>query len=90
MERPQRNQGKGGAGKAFKGNAFCYGNKKTNVTVQDGGKMGAKAGVKLAYKSVFPPIFTWDFLNSYNNCILKVPRPVGPGAFFVVGLFIKV
>ena len=50
MERPQRNQGKGGAGKAFKGNAFCYGNKKTNVTVQDGGKMGAKAGVKLAYK----------------------------------------
>ena len=46
--------------------------------------MGVKAGVKLAYKSVFPPIFTWDFLNSYNNCILKVPRPVGPGAFFVV------
>ena len=30
--------------------------------------MGVKAGVKLAYKSVFPPIFTWDFLNSYNNC----------------------
>ena len=60
MERPQRNQGKGGAGKAFKGNAFCYGNKKTNVTVQDSGKMGAKAGVKLAYKSVFASIFTSD------------------------------
>ena len=29
-------------------------------TVQDGGKMGAKAGVKLAYKSVFVPIFTSD------------------------------
>ena len=83
MERPQRNQGKGGAGKAFKVNAFCYGNKKTNVTVQDGGKMGAKAGVKLAYKSVFAPIFTsdghpmlldrifrsrrWAVLKSYKN-----------------------
>ena len=30
------------------------------VTVQHGGKMGAKAGVKLAYKSVFAPIFTSD------------------------------
>ena len=30
------------------------------VTVQDGGKMGAKAGVKLAYTSVFVPIFTSD------------------------------
>ena len=28
--------------------------------------MGAKASVKLAYKSVFAPIFTSDVLNSYN------------------------
>ena len=29
-----------------------------DVTVQDGGKTGAKAGVKLAYKHVFAPVFT--------------------------------
>ena len=28
--------------------------------------MGAKAGVKLAYKSVFAPIFTSDVLNNYR------------------------
>lgn len=30
------------------------------VTVQDGGKVGARAGVKLAYTSVFAPVFTSD------------------------------
>ena len=30
------------------------------VTVQDGGKTGAKAGVKLAYKYAFAPVFTSD------------------------------
>ncbi len=40
------------------------------ATVQDGGKMGAKAGVKLAYKSVFAPIFISDVLNSYFQSII--------------------
>ena len=40
------------------------------VTVQKGGKMGAKAGVKLAYKSVFAPIFISDVLNSYFQSII--------------------
>ena len=31
-----------------------------NVTVQDGGKMGTKTGVKLAYKHAFVPVFTSD------------------------------
>ena len=30
------------------------------VTVQDGGKTGAKAGIKLAYKYAFAPVFTSD------------------------------
>ena len=34
--------------------------------------MGAKAGVKLAYKSVFAPIFTLDVLNSYKLSIILV------------------
>ena len=29
-----------------------------NITVQDGGKAGAKTGVKLAYKHAFAPVFT--------------------------------
>ena len=35
------------------------------VTVQDGGKTGEKAGIKLAYKHAFPSVFTSDVLNSY-------------------------
>ena len=33
-------------------------NVKMVVTVQDGGKTGAKAGVRLAYKHDFAPVFT--------------------------------
>ena len=34
-------------------------------TAQDGGKNSAKAGVKLAYKTVFALFFTSDVLDSY-------------------------
>ena len=34
--------------------------KSFHVTVQDGGKMSTKTGVKLAYKSIFVLIFTSD------------------------------
>ena len=41
------------------------------VTVQDGGKTGAKAGVKLAYKHVFAPVFT----SEEPPMLLVRPRP---------------
>ena len=37
---------------------FSSSNDNFNVSVQDGGDTGAKAGVKLAYKHVFAPVFT--------------------------------
>ena len=42
-----------------------------DVTVQDGGKTGAKAGVKLAYKHVFAPVFT----SEEPPMLLARPRP---------------
>ena len=41
------------------------------VTVQDGGKMRAKTGVKLAYKQAFALIFTSDG----HPMLLVRPRP---------------
>ena len=41
------------------------------VIVQDGGKTVAKAGVKLAYKHVFAPVFT----SEESPMLLVRPRP---------------
>ena len=38
----------------------CYTGKRIQVTVQDGGKTGAKTGVKFAYKHDFAPVFPSD------------------------------
>ena len=43
-----------------KGKKTCRISAIMQVTVQDGGKAGAKTGVKLAYKHAFAPVFTSD------------------------------
>ena len=53
------------------GAGWRWRNEKFNITVQDGGKTGAKAGVKLAYKHVFAPVFTSDG----HPMLLVRPKP---------------
>ena len=54
------------------------------VTVQDGGKNSAKAGVKLAYKTVFALFFTSDVLNSYIFLISMQGKGMGQMKILVI------